>query len=270
MTKLNFHQTFPPTLDYLTRLMELCDMQTPLTKEELSELTGIPTGKSSGKVVPHIEYGMYMNLFENISETKGKYQLKLTELGSLIKYEDEGLSEEISQWLLHAMICRKNKGATLWNLVITEIFPLIKSNISIDALEKEVMHKLGKNKEVKMGPFYSCYKSSLESITTFEDDDFEIYKKSNKLNRELTYVYGYVLLNMWEELYPTESELTKNQFEALPFDSIFFISETVHAEIMQLLSSKGFIKINGQLSPYTVVKLMNSNELLDHLYSLIC
>ena len=64
ISNLNFHQTFPPNLEYLSRLLEITDMTDDLTKEEISEITGIPTGKSSGKVEPHVEYGIYMGLLK--------------------------------------------------------------------------------------------------------------------------------------------------------------------------------------------------------------
>ena len=59
---LNFHQTFPPTADGLSRLTLDCPVGEALTKEQISEKTGIPTGKSNGKVEPYLAYAEYMGL----------------------------------------------------------------------------------------------------------------------------------------------------------------------------------------------------------------
>ncbi len=59
---LNFHETFAPEREHLGRLLRLADHMPFLTKEEVFAETGIPTGASSGKVVPHIKYAEYMGL----------------------------------------------------------------------------------------------------------------------------------------------------------------------------------------------------------------
>ena len=87
---LNFHRTFPPTAEYITRLLEVCDHGDALTKEQISELTGIPTGTSSGKVEPHIFYGEYMGLLRDV-RAEGKHRLLLTPLGKEILNQDPGL-----------------------------------------------------------------------------------------------------------------------------------------------------------------------------------
>lgn len=59
---VNFHKTFSPQDSYITKILELAKENFIGSKEEISEETGIPTGKTSGKVVPHILYTQYMGL----------------------------------------------------------------------------------------------------------------------------------------------------------------------------------------------------------------
>lgn len=54
-----------------SKIMELAKDNYSGSKEEISEKTGIPTGKTSGKVVPHILYAQYMGL-TTYTLTKGK------------------------------------------------------------------------------------------------------------------------------------------------------------------------------------------------------
>ena len=57
---VNFHATFLPDLVNISRLLEIADNYDYLSKEEIFELTGIPTGESTGKVEPHIKYAQYI------------------------------------------------------------------------------------------------------------------------------------------------------------------------------------------------------------------
>ncbi|MCJ8343045.1 MAG: hypothetical protein MJH09_09410, partial [Cetobacterium sp.] len=92
---LNFHQALSFSKDYLAKILKISDGSSFLTKEEISEITGIPTGKSSGKVVPHIYYGLYMGLITFSYENK-RYNLNRTSLGNLILKEDSYLTENLT------------------------------------------------------------------------------------------------------------------------------------------------------------------------------
>lgn len=48
---------------YIGRLLRIADRR-ERSVQEISEETGIPTGKFTGKVKPHIEYARYMGLIE--------------------------------------------------------------------------------------------------------------------------------------------------------------------------------------------------------------
>ena len=68
MTKtcnLNFHQTFKPEAQYISSILSVADDETPYDIKDISNLTGIPSGKSSGKVEPHILYSYYMGLIDS-------------------------------------------------------------------------------------------------------------------------------------------------------------------------------------------------------------
>ena len=52
----NFHQTFQPEPEYISSILNLARDEEVLTVKEISTVTGIPTGESSGKVEPKILY----------------------------------------------------------------------------------------------------------------------------------------------------------------------------------------------------------------------
>ncbi len=90
---LNFPQTFLPNRQLLAKLLAFSANNGSGNKETISAATGIPTGKSTGKVNPMIYYAQGMNLI--------RY------MGKVILREDPFLSELQTLWLLHLMLCRR-------------------------------------------------------------------------------------------------------------------------------------------------------------------
>jgi hypothetical protein len=271
MSSLNFHQTFPPTLEYLSRLLEISDMADELTKEEISEITGIPTGKSSGKVDPHISYAIYMGLISNISETKNKYRLICTPLGSVIKSQDLGLREEISQLLCHVRLASHTTGAPLWSSIIRDILPNYSNGIKPIMLEDELKKRsnFGTGK-IRMGAFFSTYEKSFEAFSLLLKGKENINIIQQGYKNELFYVYAYALLYEWEQVYPHNSEISSIELESLRIASVFGFSQTIFYQVLERISEKELIKINGQLSPFTVIKIAKSEDILSLIYSLLC
>ena len=66
---INFHKTFATQDSYISKILGLAEQGYSGTKEEISEITGIPTGKTSGKVVPHI-----LDKFENFKDYAENYK----------------------------------------------------------------------------------------------------------------------------------------------------------------------------------------------------
>ena len=48
---LEFHETFQPEMAYIAKILQLASENYTGTKFEISDCTGIPTGKQKGKVV---------------------------------------------------------------------------------------------------------------------------------------------------------------------------------------------------------------------------
>jgi hypothetical protein len=103
---LNFPNTFLPERSLLADLLRFAHLDGAGDKSEISEKTGIPTGASSGKVEPIIEFAEGMGLIE--AERKNNiWHLRPDKLGKIILQEDEFISEPLSMWLMHLMLCRR-------------------------------------------------------------------------------------------------------------------------------------------------------------------
>ena len=169
---VNFHQTFKPECQYISSILDIADGITWRSVKDISAVTGIPQGTSSGKVEPHISYAEYMGLVK--SERKEK-QIKLsrTDLGEIIYMEDPGLQELLTKTLLHAMILRQENGADMWSDIFNSIFPKYRNGIKKELLILE-LNQLYANKVTtkNIAPFFGSYDdffSELE-ILTIQDD----------------------------------------------------------------------------------------------------
>jgi hypothetical protein len=268
--QLNFHQSFAPELEAISRIVSLADSDAGfLTKEEISEKTMIPTGKSSGKVEPHIYYAAAMRLisFEKVDK---KYECKLTSLGRQVLLEDPYLVENTSKLLLHAFLADKYSAATLWSYLFTEFIPKVMPNFNDELIQNAIERRFSSN--VNLTPFRTCYNSDLSlgeiGLIKLEDKGYEV--EPHRISRENMYLYGYLLLIKWEEILADRSEITFNEItDILFFGKPFLWRERQLSDALDLMQDAGLIKVNAQLSPITIIKNQNSSYCLDKMYSLL-
>lgn len=103
---LNFPQDFLPDRALLSQLLVFAEADGAGDKQAISKATGIPTGKSSGKVEPMIQYARGMGLV-NAARSSGVWRLALTGAGRLVSDQDPFLEESPTQWFCHLMLCRR-------------------------------------------------------------------------------------------------------------------------------------------------------------------
>jgi len=266
-SNINFHQTFRPEVQYISSILSAADDITEMTVKEISSATGIPNGASSGKVMPHISYAEFMGLVS--SEKKdGKISLMRTDLGQLVYNEDPGLQENLTLLLCHAMMLRKNEGAEMWYSSFREIFPLYDTKINKELLIKELNFRYDNKVSVKnLAPFITSYEdmfSSLELLSVSNDD---IEFGTILYDKDYLYLYAYILYSYWDEVVPNQNEISSDELETICFRQSFGWNLKEEYDVLEKLSDKGVIRLNRQLMPYTILRLVDKSDLLDKLYS---
>lgn len=267
---LNFHQTFRPEKHYIAAILELAGDQKFRTVKEISMFTGIPVGERSGKVEPHIFYANYMGLI-NFEKKKGKYSLTRSAIGEIVFMEDPGFQEILTELICHSMIVREESGAKVWFSVFRNVMPRYKLGIKKSLIIKE-LNILLENKVTSknIAPFFGSYDSFFDNLSIVFDDGELIKILSNPYHREYIYVYAIALLIYWKEKYPDQDEITSDQLNALCFGNVFGWDAQEEYEVLEYLSDNGIIRLNRQLMPYTILKLVKCEELIDNLYSELC
>ena len=265
--RINFHQTFPPTAEFITRLMEVCDTGNALTKEELSEMTGIPTGKSSGKVEPHICYAEYMGLIKDDCKG-GKHDLTLTSLGKELLRQDPGMQEKVSTAVCHSRISSLYGGAYLWSAMFKDIFPRYTRGIGDAELKEETEKLIGQ--PAKMGPFFSSYSGMFGNLGLISKKESKYELLQGTADKELIYSYAYALIYEWENKFPGQTEVTSMELDSLRIAETFGMSEKTYYSILEMLAERDIVHFNRQLMPYTLYRTHNAEDIIPLLYSELC
>ncbi|OQY10740.1 MAG: hypothetical protein B6I28_00335 [Fusobacteriia bacterium 4572_132] len=264
---VNFHETFPVTFEYISKILEISNGNRAYTKKEISNITGIPTGLKSGKVVPHIEYAKYMNLI-NYKKKKDLYVLTRTKLGEEIFVEDPYFTEEITYKILNYFLTSYSIGAEMWSFFYRYLMKSYSGKMTKEILSKEMSKKYGE--KVKLAPLLNTYKNNLERLNVLKIEKIKklekIEKLENKITIDSTFVYAYCLLNDWEKTF-NEVEITSDQLDKMYWKEGFNFSLEEEFNALNLLEENKIIKLNKQLSPLTIIKLKNSEECLKFLYS---
>lgn len=269
-SSLNFHQTFKPEIQYISSILSIADGITSYEIKDISNLTGIPNGKSSGKVEPHIQYSVYMGLIE-FKKEDGKYILSLTPLGKEVFKEDPGLQEKLTILLCHSMMCRKRKGADVWSKCFLSILPKYKNGVKKEILLKELeVFFPGKVNTKNLAPFFSSYEDMFNVIDMLSIKDDVVKSVQSSYNKEFIYLYALILWALWDEDYPEQDEISSTQFEGLNFGKIFGWNPEQEYKVLEAFSDKGVVRLNRQLMPYTILKLTSCDALLNRLYSELC
>lgn len=270
---LNFHATFNPDFEYISKILQIADNCDGLTKEKISEITGIPTGDSSGKVEPHINYAKFMNLIE-FKKDGSNYYIYSTNLGNIIKNEDLYFLENLSKLVCNYFLTSKIYGAPMWY----SIFRCMSNKYGNYIKEKVVLKDLYEefNIKINLTPFKSCYKNnkslaSLNLIRIQEVDNENIFTfDKNKFDDENAYVYIYTLIKDLEGLDSNRKEFSVNEiFEGISWHRGYCWDEDIAMMILEKFNDLDVISLNRQLNPITVIINAKSEDIVKKIYSLL-
>ena len=264
---INFHQTFYPNFDYIGKILDISNGESKRTINEISYITGIPTGESSGKVQPHIKYCEYMNLiYAKIID--GTYILERTELGELIYQEDSYFSEKLSRLICHFFLTSEHYGSELWYFAYRCLQEKYGNRITKQVIEHDIFNNFGKS--TKMTAYNSCY-SSMQSLGVLELIDFQndvlIFKEFIYKDE---YFYG-ILYTIFKELKAYDnkrSEFTVDElFTKLKWNYAMNWSQDRTMKLLEKAFDDGWIDLNRQLVPTTIMLKRNINDVIGLIYS---
>lgn len=267
---LNFHETFAPEREHLGRLLLLADNMPFMTKEEISAETGIPTGVSSGKVIPHIKYGEYMGLV-NVERRQGKLRLSKTFVGAQVASKDPYFTEPMSQLLCHYSLTSRS-GAPLWRFIVREYVPTHGTTVNRADVQRSAQAHFGK--KVNLTPFVSCYTHSISlgplGLLRVEKNRQTWSFIEHSYEERFGYLYSYTLLWEWDQLSADSREVTINDvMQRFKWGAAFLWDISLVLDVLSALQDLGAVKLNRQLEPVIVIRTMDTATSLHRMYSLL-
>ena len=265
---VNFSETFKAERMYIAKILRIAadDKGHGLTKDDISSMTGIPTGESSGKVVPHLKYASFMGLV-NYQLNNKVYDISIPTLGNKIYKEDPCLYDEISLLLCQCMMTRV---APMWKESFRGIISKYHNDIDKEQLTRELKCTYKESITSKnLTPFIGTYKDGMFApLNLFEYDKNTIKFSGCHINEEYIYLYAYILWRIWDDKfkYSQCDELTAIEIAELNYGDIFGWTSINEYNVLDIMASKELIRMNRQLEPYTVRRLVSEDFLLNRMY----
>ncbi len=261
---VTFHQRFIPERSHISALLRFAAGGNEGTDQEISVETGIPTGQSSGKVPAMLDYcrGMGLVTIEKGVQT-GQKRPVLTDFGRTALLEDPNLTEELSQWLAHLMLCRRQGGADIWHLSFGSSADVLGMKFPEEALEDYLAGILGKRKRSLIGPMARMYEepASFKKAGVIGQEKATLRRVPAPVLSGFGNGYAAVLLSLWEMHFPKERQVTLTDFETETyFQRICGWNDRQYAQILDMLEGRRAIALDKQMRPWVLSRQAESSS----------
>lgn len=265
---VSFHETFVPERIYLTELLKQANAFTGVTFQDISKLTGIPQGSSSGKVSAHIAYAKGMDLLSVQSE-KGLHNIQLTTLGCCVAENDIYLSEQFSQILLHMRLCNNVGGAENWYQTFAKSNDVLGLKFKKRDLETYLESVLKKNPGT-LGPLLNMYseESSFGRCAAISSESDLLERKIMPFSSDYMKGYAVTFLQTWNDNFEGREQVTLTEFEdQTGWFAISGWSERQKHEALNEFAAMRLINVDRLLSSPVLTKLTEPELLMESMYN---
>jgi len=231
------------------------------TDQEISDCTGIPVGKSDGKVPAIVSYSSGMGLVRVTPGTyKSSRKISVTEFGRSVLLEDTFLSEPLSQWIAHLHLCRRFGGAETWFQVFADGFEILGSRFSENQVENYLASRLGGRNRSLTGPLLRTYSEPAafgnSQILIGSVDSFS--RNAAPLLPCFRLAYSAFFLSLWEDFFPKERQITLSDFESKTYWARSHgWRERDLKKALTMIKETGAISLDTHIWPYALLKLQS-------------
>ena len=265
----SFHQSFPPERRHLASLLAAATQGFAGTIEEISEHTAIPTGKSSGKVVPHLKYVQGMGLLKSANSAGGVYQLSPTLLGQAVFLEDPLLQEPLTQLILHLMLAQPVGGASVWHMLFGRSRIALGGRFSPDEASAFLALEFGNSSSIP-GPLFTTYRESASLGLTgmLAGEKNELTRGCLPYLDEHFWGYAYCWMHSWEQVALNDQQLPSAQLEMQT--AFADLTAWTHQQFDGFLSwavDQRILRVDRQTGSPLLMKTASSAELVSKIYS---
>ncbi len=269
MLPLNFHKTFIPERRLIASLLAFAEKDGEGNFQEISVDTGIPMGKSTGKVPAILDYANGMGLVSIEKKTAGVRKPILTPFGKIVNNEDRFLSEEITQWLVHMNLCRGDIGARAWHEIFAKGRNVLGTSFTKSQLEDFLVNTFGAGKD-RIGPMLLMYadNSSFSKADAISINNKDLIRKKAPITDIFSLAYSAYILSLLETYFPGDNQVTITEFneKTLWFDICLWNQSNIEY-LLRMVESKGFVSVDRQMQPWIIEKMAASSEVWPTIYN---
>ncbi len=263
MLPLNFHKTFIPERRLIGAILEYAARGKDGNYQQIADETGIPMGKSTGKVPAILDYARGMGLVQLETENTAIKEPRLTPFGVAVYKHDKYLGDDIIQWLVHMNLCRGDIGAKVWHEVFAKGRSVIGSSFSTEQLENYLCGLFGMGRN-RTGPLVSAYlqDAALQRAGVLTVNNKIVIRHKAPIAESFALAYSAHILALLEAYFTDEGQITFTQFnDVTKWFDICLWSDSDLELVFSFIEQIGYISVDRQMRPWLIEPMAKSTEI---------
>jgi len=265
----NFHKTFVPERKHINAILKYAAKGGTGDIQAISEDTGIPTGSSSGKVAPTLDYCRGMGLI-HISNKRGAIKApELTPFGRIVLLEDPFLKESITQWLAHLNLCSPQSGADTWYRTFFAGVHILGIRFSREQLEDYLAKSYMTKRGSLIGPLVRMYEddASFGVCGALREESESICRNIAPISDEYGNGYGAWLIQIIEDYFPGIGQVTVTELDNVcGWRTVTGWDTACTQKILEIIELKKLIIVDRQMQPWILRCAENSTTVWSKIY----
>lgn len=267
----NFHKTFIPERQYIHAMLRFAASGREGNYQAIASATGIPMGKSSGKVPAILDYCRGMGLIRLIGNGRSAVKRpELTPFGRIVFLEDPHLKERITQWIAHFNLCSVLAGAETWYQIFFVGSQALGMRFHRSRLEEHLSLVYNCNSRGVIGPVIRMYEDDAAFRACgvlYEEMDSVVVRRPAPINDECGFAYGAWMLQLIADHFPKANQITlaeldhKAGWKTIPGWNI----DESHRAI-DLIERKGVVAVDRQMNPWIIRPRSTAEEAWGRMY----
>ncbi|MEW6378861.1 MAG: DUF4007 family protein [bacterium] len=268
----NFHKTFIPERQYIHAMLRYAASGKAGDYQEISAVTGIPTGVSSGKVPAILDYCRGMGLVRLAGgEQPGIKRPELTPFGRIVLLEDPYLKERVTQWIAHFNLCGPLMGADVWYYAFFDGTQALGMSFPREKLAEYLALVYSTQQSGLIGPLVRMYEdeASFKNCGVLSSDNNDIISRQQAPTAdEFGFAYGAWMLQLMDEHFPKVGQVTVTELDAkagwrtIPGWDISNVQR-----VLYLIERKGIIEVDRHMDPWILRRKATAEEMWCRIYN---
>lgn len=266
----NFHRTFKPERQYINALLRFAASGGEGDVQAIGAATGIPTGASSGKVAPILDYcrGMGLIVLTNDARSSIKKPI-LTTFGRAVLIEDPFMTTAVSQWLAHMNLCSPLTGADVWYQTFVAGSEVLGKAFDRVELERYLSIAFRVEKAWLIGPMIGTYEdeAAFKTCGALGEDGGKVRRKQAPVSEEMARGYGAWILGLMAVHFPTLRQVPVTDLDQVAgWHTIPGWDVAARQRVLELVARKGLIDVDRHMEPWLVAGAVSTEQAWKKIY----